>query len=231
MLQILGRPTLCCHANNMKQQKFKRHRFFHFTTKFVNPKWFEASSYKNWLDLLQSLEEIQSLRQDEDIVWHSGLLMSNHIHLLFSTQTYNEHSLVLDLENALKKRLGIKLNLFQRPLPCEPLYHLEHLKAAYKYIYRNPVEAGMVRKVEDYTSSSLYLLLNKDRPSLANPFNDPFQIIFNLPNQLNWLNSASNFEHYPLEYSSELTLGPGPTNPYSSYGEQNRDKKTLLKWQ
>lgn len=189
----------------MKQQKFKRHRFFHFTTKFVNPKWFEVNSYKNWLDLLQSLPEIQNLRQGEDIVWHSGLLMSNHIHLLFSTQTYNEHSLVLDLENALKKRLGVSTNLFQRPLPCEPLYHLEHLKAAYKYIYRNPVEAGMVRKVEDYTLSSLYLLLNKDRPSLANPFNDPFQIIFNLPNKLKWLNSAENFEHYPFEFSTELS--------------------------
>ena len=191
----------------MKQQKFKRHRFFHFTTKFVNPKWFEMDSYRNWLDFLQSLQEIQRLRQDEDIVWHSGLLMSNHIHLLFSTQTYNEHSLVLDLENALKKQLGVTSNLFQRPLPCEPLYHLEHLKAAYKYIYRNPVEAGMVRKVEDYTWSSLYLLLNKDRPSLQNPFNDPFQIIQNLPNRLKWLNSQSNYAYESYEFLEDQSVG------------------------
>jgi putative transposase len=184
----------------MKQQKFKRHRFFHFTTKFVHPKWFEMSSYRNWLDLLHSLEQIQKVRQDEDIVWHAGLLMSNHIHLLFSTQTYNEHSLVLDLESALQKELNIKSQLFQRPLPCEPLYHLEHLKAAYKYIYRNPVEAGMVRNVEDYTYSSLYLLLNKDRPSLSNPFNDPLQIIQNLPNRLRWLNTSSAFEQFSFSF-------------------------------
>lgn len=191
----------------MKQQKFKRHRFFHFTTKFVNPKWFDNDPSQNWQDLLRSLEVIQNQRQDEDVVWHAGLLMSNHIHLLFSTQTYNEHSLVMDLENTLKQQLDTEKNLFQRPLPCEPLYHLEHLKAAYKYIYRNPVEAGMARKVEDYHFSSLYLLLNKDRPLLINPFNDPLQIIQNLPNRLRWLNSQSPFAHYSFEFHEDFGLG------------------------
>ncbi len=187
----------------MKQQKFKRHRFFHFTTQFVNPNWFETNLCKNWLDFLYSLEQIQKQRQDEDIVWHSGLLMSNHIHLLFSTQSYNEHSLVLDLESSLKKQLGTRANLFQRPLPCEPLQHLEHLKAAYKYIYRNPVEAGIVRKVEDYTFSSLYLLLNKDRPSRFNPFLDPFQVIQNLPSRLRWLNSESTYSQFSFDFQED----------------------------
>ncbi len=187
----------------MKQQKFNRHRFFHFTTKFVHPKWFEMTPYRNWLDLLRSLENIQKLRLDEDIVWHSGLLMSNHVHILFSTQSYNEHSLVLDLEEALKKELGIKTQLFQRPLPCEPLYHLEHVKAAYKYIYRNPVEARMVRRVEDYAYSSLYLLLDRQRPSLNNPFIDPFEIIQNLPKRLRWLNSQNRFEQTHFDFYFE----------------------------
>jgi putative transposase len=175
----------------MKQQKFKRHRYFHFTTKFTHPKWFDLSLYRNWLDLLRCLQGVQAQRIDEGVVWHAGLLMTNHIHLLFSTQLYNEHSLILDLEKALKKELVISKNLFQRPLPCEPLYHLEHLKAAYKYIYRNPVEAGLVRKVENYQFSSLALLLNKERPSLSNPFIDPFQIIQNLPDRLRWLNTRT----------------------------------------
>jgi putative transposase len=191
----------------MSPQKFKRHRFFHFTTKFVHPKWYQINSNKNWLDLLHCLQEIQKNRESEDIVWHSGVLMSNHIHLIFSTQTYNEHSLILDLEQALQQKLGIEAKLFQRPLPCEPLYHIEHLKAAYKYIYRNPVSAGMVSKVEDYQYSSLYLLLNKDRSTLLNPFNDPFQIIQNLPTQLRTLNSKSGFEPYSFEIYGDQSLG------------------------
>ena len=191
----------------MKQQKFKRHRFFHFSTQFVHPKWKQLSSYRNWLDLLQSLQKIQSLRQSEDIVWHVGLLMSNHIHLIFSTQSYNEHSLVLDLEQALQKELDVKTRLFQRPLPCEPLYDREDLKAAYKYIYRNPVRAGLVRKVEDYTYSSLFLLLNKDRPALSNPFCDPLQIIQNLPTQMRWLNAETEFEQHSFEIYQDKSLG------------------------
>lgn len=195
----------------MKQQKFKRHRYFHFTTKFVHPKWFAMSPYRNWLDFLHGLQNIQRLREDEDIVWHSGLLMSNHLHLLFSTQTFNEHSLVLDLEKALQQELNIKAQLFQRPMRCEPLSHLKHLKTAYKYIYRNPVEAGITAKVEDYAFSSLYLLLNKDRLALTNPFHDPLQIIQNLPNRLRWLNSKSSFMQYsfdfPLDFSEDQSLG------------------------
>ena len=183
----------------MKQQKFKRRRFFHFTTRFVHRKWYQMSSYRNWLDFLQSLKKIQQLRLSEDIIWHSGVLMCSNMHLIFSTETYNEHSVILDLEQALQKELGVRTHLFQRPLPCEPLYQLADLRSASKFIYRNPVRAGIVRKVEDYTYSSLYLLLNKDRPALNNPFCDPLQVIQNLPTQLRWLNSETEFEQQSFE--------------------------------
>ena len=192
----------------MKQQKFKRHRFFHFTTHFVHSKWFDMKPYRNWLDFVHSLREVQNSRPTEDIVWHSGVLMSNHMHLLFSIDGYNEHSLILDLERALKKELDVKSQLFQRPLPCEPLLHLEHVKSAYKYIYRNPVEARMVKRVEDYPYSSLFHLLNKQKPSVQHPFVDPFCLIQNLPDRLRWLNSfEGSYSQVSFDFYKDQGLG------------------------
>lgn len=173
----------------MKRQKFNRRRFFHFTTRFVHPSWYELKSSENWKVLVQTLNCIGDRREGEDIVWHSAVLMSNHIHLLFSMSSFGEHSLVLEVENHLQNQLGLEGTLFQRPLPCEPLLHLEHLRQAYKYIYRNPVEAGLAAKVEDYSLSSLGLLLNRDRDLTRHPFMDPFPLVQNLPRHLKWLNS------------------------------------------
>jgi hypothetical protein len=153
------------------------------------------------------LNELQKHRLQEEVVWHAAVMMSNHIHLLFSTQTYNEHSLILDLESELKKELGVKGPLFQRPLPCEPLDNIEHLRAAYKYIYRNPVEVGLARRVEDYTYSSLYLLLNRERPSLQHSFVDPLQLIQNLPVRLRWLNSANAFSQTSFPFFEDQSPG------------------------
>ena len=191
----------------MKQQKFKRHRFFHFTTQFVHPKWFQTSPLENWLNFVNSLSQVQILRREEEFVWHAGVLMSNHLHLLFSTQCYNEHSLVLELESVMMSKLNIQKTLFQRPLPCEPLEHLEHLRAAYKYIYRNPVEAGLTHKPELYPYSSLYLLLNKETPSIAHPFIDPLQLIQNLPQRLRWLNSQTHFGASSFDFWQDQGLG------------------------
>lgn len=176
----------------MKQQKFKRQRYFHFTTKIVHPKWYDHALSRHWIDFLTTLDLVQKRREDPGLTWHAGVLMSNHIHLLFSTDSYNEHSLVLDLEEQWKKQLEIKRSLFQRPLPCEPLEHFEHFKMAYKYIYRNPVEARMCNRAEDYAFSSLGLILNRFQPSLRNPFVDPFEIIHDPYRRLRWINALED---------------------------------------
>lgn len=116
--------------------------------------------------------------------------MSNHLHLLFCTDGYNEHSLVLDIENQWKKHLSVRSALFQRPLPCEPIDNFEHFKLAYKYIYRNPVDAGLSPRAETYPFSSLGLLLSRNQFSPSNPFVDPMEIIYDPYRKLRWLNQA-----------------------------------------
>jgi putative transposase len=185
----------CCHViceepPIMKRQKFNRRRFFHFTTHFAHPEWYESSPGQNWKLLIKCLNRMGAHPETEDIVWHSAVLMSNHIHLLFSMNSFGEHSLVLELESCLQAELGLRGKLFQRPLPCEPLLHLEHLRQAYKYIYRNPVEAGLARRVEDYPLSSLRLLLNRDREMTQHCFVDPFPSVLDLSKHLKWLNST-----------------------------------------
>jgi putative transposase len=170
----------------MKQQNFKRSRYFHFTTKLVHPKFYDQTQTENWLNLLDVLQSVQN---QQSVTWHSGVLMSNHVHLLMSIEGYYEHSLILELEKEWKDLIKIKKPLFQRPLPCEPIDNFEHFKLAYKYIYRNPVEAGLSPRVEIYPFSSLPLILNFNKTPQKNPFVDPMEIIFDPYRRLRWLNS------------------------------------------
>ncbi len=91
---------------------------------------------------------------------HSFVLMSNHFHLLasfpdnnisesmqyFMKQTSNS---INDLSKRINQVYGSR---YHRTLIEK--YH--HYMNAYKYVYRNPVEAGICRRAEDYCFSTLH---------------------------------------------------------------------------
>jgi hypothetical protein len=60
------------------------------------------------------------------------------------------------------------------------------LKETYRYILRNPVEAGMVRQVEDYAFSSIRHIINYEEPTVF--IYDPMYFHLNAGKVLNWLN-------------------------------------------
>lgn len=193
----------------MTHRKFKRFRYFHFTTRIVHPLWEQMTLEQNWEHMTKSLADVLELNGDETLTWHSGIVMSNHIHVLFSLEGFNENSIILDLERVLKSRMKIQATLFQRPLRCEPLEHLRHLRSAYKFIYRNPIEARVVKRVEEYQYSSLAMLLGRKNQFHQNPFVDPFEIIQDLPKQLRWLNSETEIRAIWEDYLQDDGLGFG----------------------
>ncbi|MEK6627995.1 MAG: hypothetical protein AABY53_05165, partial [Bdellovibrionota bacterium] len=69
---------------------------------------------------------------------------------------------------------------------AEPILNYSHYLNTYKYIYRNPVEAGLCKKPEDYPYSSLYYLLG--RGTLHCQVIDHLNLIQNPLHILKWLN-------------------------------------------
>jgi REP element-mobilizing transposase RayT len=96
---------------------------------------------------------------------HAFVMMSNHYHLIvsspngnlsaamsyFGRQTAREMTAI---SHRINQTFG---NRFHRSLLHSPLYFLH----AYKYVYRNPVSAGLCKKVEDWPYSTLPALLGE----------------------------------------------------------------------
>src|SRR5690606_21261464 len=75
------------------------------------------------------------------------------------------------------------------------VYRINHVKqyqTTYRYIYRNPVEVGLVDKAEDYPFSTLPYVLGQ--PGLQFLCRDHMNAIFSPSRLLKWLNSQSE-EH------------------------------------
>ena len=86
-------------------------------------------------------------------------IMNNHAHFLMHSEDINEigkfmHkvNLIYTMKyNELENRTGV---LFRNRYKVEPIYDKKHLLNCIKYIHNNPVDAGMVKKCEDYQFSS-----------------------------------------------------------------------------
>jgi len=78
------------------------------------------------------------------------------------------------------------------PLFCEPILSAAYYKHAYKYIYRNPLEAGLCKRVEDYEFSSLRGLLGA--AELRAPVIDNMDLIYGAQKMLAWLNAGEKEE-------------------------------------
>jgi len=81
-------------------------------------------------------------------------------------------------------------NALEEPLFCNPIQSAEYYKIAYKYVYRNPVTAGMCARVEDYEFSSLRGLLGAE--NIGAPVIDNMGLIFGPRKMLAWLNTPEN---------------------------------------
>ena len=69
------------------------------------------------------------------------------------------------------------------------LINKEHyFRHAYKYVYRNPVRAGIVEKVEQYKYSTLFGLLGMQH--LLIPVEEDYLLISKTEETLEWLNSS-----------------------------------------
>ncbi len=96
---------------------------------------------------------------------HAFVLMNNHFHLIVRTPDGNLSDAMRYFMRETSREITFvsgRINQtygsrFHRSLLHSPLYYLH----AYKYLYRNPVEAGLCELVEEYKFSSLQGLLGE----------------------------------------------------------------------
>ena len=90
---------------------------------------------------------------------HAYVLMGNHVHLLLTPARAEGGSQLLDALCAryarhLAERHAIPAGIWEDGFHATPVYAARYLFACMRYIESNPVQAGLVRKPEDYRWSS-----------------------------------------------------------------------------
>lgn len=126
------------------------------TVRANNREWFHNDLTPIWRIMTQQLF---FLHHAFDVRIHAFILMSNHFHCIVRTPQANLGSAMRffmtetsrDI-NRIRGRINHAYgNRYHRSLLKSHHYYLH----AYKYLYRNPVQAGICDKVEDYAFSSL----------------------------------------------------------------------------
>ena len=170
--------------------KFKKgiNEYFHLNFDYIVSENFPE------LDWLLVNYKLNKMAKEHKIEMHAFVMMSTHCHLLFKTHLQNENYFT----DAILKELNI--DICDESL-VEPIQNLSQYLNSYKYIYRNPVMAGLVKRCEDYRFSSLHGLLGQS--ILQTQVIDPLSIAQNVLHMLDWLND--NYQKKLFHFNSADT--------------------------
>jgi putative transposase len=133
---------------------------------------------------------------------HALVMMPNHFHMLLSTPEEDIGRVMQHFMRSVTKTVNRNSGRSGRifgaryhwSLIDTPLYYAH----AFKYVYRNPVKARLVERVEDYPYSTLRSLLGADsaRFALHYPFEPVSRLIpADMEPLLFWLNQAFREKH------------------------------------
>lgn len=162
---------------------------YNISGRCINREWFQIPMPSVWDIFCYELTETANKL---DLLIHSFLLMSNHFHLIASTPQANisecTHRFIGRTSRQLTRE-GNRINqtFAGRHFKCILLTQNSYLNA-YKYNYRNPVTAGICKRVEDYPYSTLRGLLNTSE--LKVPLREDFTFSADSSGTLAWLNTA-----------------------------------------
>ncbi|MEZ4704389.1 MAG: transposase [Bdellovibrionota bacterium] len=167
---------------------------YHVNVRTNNGEFFPITLEKVW-DLMCNEFSYSQKKYGVDII--SFVMMSNHLHLIVSTPNMN-----LDLFMALSLRqisrnigsISNKSNhLFGNRYHWSIVKNELYFSNVYRYVFQNPIYAGISKKVEQYRFSTLYYEHNnKALPLHLCPI--PVQNEFMVPQQygrrIQWLNEV-----------------------------------------
>ena len=129
--------------------------FFHVITQGINKSYIfeKAEDIKYYIKIMYHLTKEQKIK----IIGYC--IMNNHAHMLIETEEIEELSKYMQrLNTKYGKYYNKKYNrvgyVFRDRYRAEGIYTEEYLYNCLKYIYNNPVKAGICKKAEDYPYSN-----------------------------------------------------------------------------
>ena len=203
--------------NTVLQSEFP----YHVSARCINQEWFELDLEHIWSIFGDYLTILKYEFHFEVI---SFVLMNNHFHLIVKTPKANLSDGMNYFMREVSKEISVKTGrinqTFGGPYHWCLLDSYKYFLNSYKYVYRNPVEAGLATTCESYPYSSLSRILGFKK------MNFPIEtdtILFNPDLQVNaltWLNSGKHDIHQHIAFALKKRL--------FRYRKSTETKKYLL---
>ena len=161
---------------------------YHVTARTNNQEWFEIPLDQVW-KIFE--DQLFFIHHAFGIQIHSFVLMTNHFHLLLSDPNGKISEalrwLMTESSREIAQKSGRKNRIYGQKNFKSLIGSYHYYMHAYKYIYRNPVQAGACKRVEEYPYSTLAGLIG------LTPLKIPLtqDLLFgDFDRNLRWLNTA-----------------------------------------
>lgn len=167
------------------------HEFpYHVYARSNNREWFYLPPHETWNIFVSELNRTFT---EHKMSLHAFVLMSNHYHMLVTADpSYSLGEAMCELQKSVSRRINKVAersnHVFGGPYKAALIKHGKDFSDVLKYIYRNPVKAGMVDLVEKHpysTISNSRMIITPPSPEIMKEI--PCDI-------LTWLNSPSDQE-------------------------------------
>lgn len=163
---------------------------YHVTARCINKEWFSLPLSDVWSVMS---DQLFFVHQNYNALIHSFVLMNNHFHLLISTPSANLDTIMArfmkecsrninDLSGRINQAYGARH--YRTVIESDLYFH--HV---YKYVYFNPVKAGLVDRCENYKYSSLSFLLGQTKATF--PVLEDYMLFSDVEKRLKWLNTSA----------------------------------------
>ncbi len=153
---------------------------------------------------------------------HSFVLMDNHFHLIMSTPEANLSDCMNYFMREISKEVARNNNrinqTFGGPYHWCILDSYNYYLNAYKYVYRNPVEAGLVNDCGSYESSTIFGLLGKSKIFIPIE-EDTLLFDGDISKTLSWLNQAHPTHTSAVKKSLKKKYFRFPKNNFTGKAE------------
>lgn len=159
----------------------------HVTTRSQNREKFKAPLGACWEVFC---DRLYFVKHAYNLEMHSFVLMPNHYHWIFNAPENNASDAIgyfnRETSKTINRMMGQINHTWGAPAKQCIIDSYHYYLNAYKYVYYNPVKAGLIGRAEDYPYSTLYGLLGRDR--IIVPLIEDTLLFEDIDKTLAWIN-------------------------------------------
>ncbi|MBC7748781.1 MAG: transposase [Methylotenera sp.] len=146
---------------------------YHVTARTNNKEWFDIPLSEVWEHVQSALKEAEKVHHVELV---SFVLMSNHYHMLIITPESNLDSFMYEFNKRISLKIRMQSGRINKIFGARYKWCLiqsnNYFFNCYRYVYQNPVRAGIVERCEHYPYSTLRTILGNTHFSV--PVHDKY---------------------------------------------------------